>query len=173
MTIRKQTGGTLLELAVAGIVIGILAAVLLNRLLRYQELAEKTAMEATVVNMRSGLRMRAAELVIQGRTDEIGQLGRGNPIMWLDTLPPNYAGELDHPDQGAVKPGSWYFDGARQELVYLPARSSHLKPGPDGTKAIRFRVTTVTRQAETGLAPAPALAGVAITPLVPYDWPVF
>lgn len=168
---HASRGFTLLELAVAGAVIGILAAVLLSRLLRYQELAEKTAMETTVVNMRSGLRARVAELIIQGRTDEIGALGRENPIGWLDAPPANYAGELDRPGQGAVRPGYWYFDGARRELVYLPHRNRHLKPGPDGTKAIRFRVTTMTRQDETG--PAPVLAGAAITPVVPYDWPVF
>ena len=169
--LEKQTGFTLLELVVVAAVLGILAAVLLNRLLRYQEFAEKTAMETTVVNMRSGLRARVAELVIQGRTDEIGEIGRENPVGWLDTPPANYAGELDRPGQGAIRPGYWYFDSARRELLYLPDRGKYLKPGPDGTKAIRFRVSVMTRQAGTDWVPM--LAGVAITPVVPYDWPVY
>jgi competence protein ComGC len=168
---RRQTGSTLLELAVVGIIIGILAMILLNRLLRYQEVAEKTVMETTVINMRSGLRLHIAELMIQNKMNEMGKLARENPILWLEAPPPNYIGQLDHPGQHAIPPGSWYFDEERQELVYVPDRDKYLKPGPDGIKAIRFHVTAMTWQGEKGATPV--VEGVTINPVVPYDWPVF
>lgn len=163
---RKQTGGTLLELAVASIIIAALAIFLLNRMQRYQEIAEKTVMETTVVNMRSGLRLRVAELMVQGRMGEMGSLSRENPISWLEASPPNYAGELKHPEQQAIPPGSWYFDTARRQLVYLPDRSRYFKPGTDGEKAIRFRVTATAGQGGR-------VEGINISLVSPYDWPVF
>jgi general secretion pathway protein G len=168
---KRQTGSTLLELVVMGVIISILAMLLLNRLLRYQEAAEKTVMETTVINMRTGLRLRIAELMVQNRMDEMARVSRENPISWLAAPPRSYAGQLDHPEWQDIRPGSWYFDNGTQELVYLPSRSKYLKPGPDGLRIIRFHVTAVTRQGEKGAAPV--VEGVAITPVVPYDWPVF
>lgn len=171
--LKKQTGFTLLELAVAGIVIGILATILLNRMQRYQEIAEKTVMEATVVNMRSGLRLRVAELMMQDRMDEMGSLSRENPIAWLEAPPPNYLGQLAQPEQHAIPPGNWYFDQGRQELVYLPDRGRYFKPGPDREKAIRFHVTAVTRKQGEGDNARTRVEGVTLAPVKPYDWPVF
>lgn len=167
MTNRKQTGGTLLELAVASIIIAALAIFLLNRMQRYQEVAEKTVMETTVVNMRSGLRLRVAELMVQGRMDEMDKLSRENPVSWLEAPPFNYVGPVDNPEQQAIPPGSWYFDTTRRELVYLPDRSRHFKPGPDGEKAVRFRVTATAGQG------GGRVEGINISPVSPYDWPVF
>lgn len=173
LTFRKQTGFSLLELAVAGAVIAILAVILLDRLLRYQEVAEKSVMETTVIHMRTGLKVRIAELMIQGRMDELDKLNRENPMSWLEAPPPNYVGQLDHPEQRAIPPGSWYFDTGRQELVYLPSRARYLKPGPDGTKAIRFHATTVTRQQAASDGATPAVESVVLPPAIPYDWSVF
>lgn len=168
---QKQRGGSLLELAVVGIVLGVLAFVLLQRLLRYQELAEKTVMETTVVNMRSGLRLKVAELTMRQRTDEIRHLVGQNPIDWLESPPPNYLGEIDDPARNPLPPGSWYYDKTSHELVYLPDRNRHLRPAADGRKIIRFHVTSTIQQA--GKANGEALQSVTISPVMPYDWPVF
>lgn len=168
---KKQTGSTLLELAVAGSVIGILVAVFLNQVLRYQELAEKTVMETTVINMRTGLHWRMAELMLQDRMRDLGAVAQENPINWLAAPPPNYLGTLAGPAPDTVPPGSWYYDTESRQLVYRPDRSRHLQPGPGGEKLIRFRVTATTRPGEKG-AP-PQVEGVTLSPVVPYDWPVF
>lgn len=167
MTIRKQTGGTLLELAIASILIAALAIFLLNRMQRYQEAAEKTVMETTVVNMRSGLRLRVAELMMQGRMGEMGSLSRENPVLWLKAPPSNYVGPVDDPGRQTIPPGSWYFDTTRRQLVYLPDRSKYLKPGPDGEKAVRYRVTAMTGQGNS------QVEGINISLVSPYDWQVF
>lgn len=164
---KKQTGGTLLELAVASIIIAVLAVLLLNRMQRYQEAAEKTVMETTVVNMRSGLRWRVAELMVQGRMDEMGRLSRESPVLWLEAPPSNYVGPVDNPEQQAIPPGSWYFDTTRRELVYLPDRSKYFRPGPDGEKAVRYRVTATAGQRNG------QVEGINISLVRPYDWPVF
>ncbi len=77
-------------------------------------------MEATIANMRSGLRVRVAELMIGGQMARMGDLLQENPITWLAAPPANYAGALPQADDGQPVPGHWYFDAARQQLVYLP-----------------------------------------------------
>ena len=86
---RRQRGFTIFELVVVMVIASVLAIILLNRLWYYQEVAEKAAMEMTVMNMRSGLRLRIADLMMQGRMNEMAQLVQENPINWLETLPAN------------------------------------------------------------------------------------
>ena len=71
---RRQRGFTIFELVVVIVIASVLAIILLNRLWYYQEIAEKTAMEMTVMNMRSGLRLRIAELMMRDKMSEAGQL---------------------------------------------------------------------------------------------------
>jgi general secretion pathway protein G len=169
--IRKQAGSTLLELMVMGSIIGILALVLLDRTLRYQEVAEKTVMETTFFNMRTGLHLRMAELMIKNRMQDMGLVARENPINWLEAPPPNYIGEIDKPDPEQIPLGSWYYDSGRRQLVYVPERTRHLRPGPGGEKVIRYQVTSTTRP-DQGEG-APKVEGVTLAPVIPYDWPVF
>jgi len=169
--LERQTGSTLLELAVAGAIIGVLAAILLGQLMRYQEIAEKTVMETTVINMRTGLKWRMAELMVSDRMQDLGAVAQDNPVDWLAAPPSNYLGPLAAPAPDTIPPGSWYYDTESRQLVYRPDRARHLKPGPDGEKLIRFRVTATTHPAEKGRPPR--VEGVTLSPVVPYDWPIF
>lgn len=138
---RGQRGFTLLELVVAICVIAALAAVLLTRLRYYQEFAEKTAMELTAQNMRTGLRFRLGELVAKQDKEAIARLAGENPVNWLERPPPNYVGELRAPGHGAVPPGSWYFDAGARQIVYRLNRSAHFASGQPGQPPeVRFRV---------------------------------
>lgn len=127
-----QRGITLLELVVAVGVIAVLAAILLDRLLYYQEFAEKTAMEVTAENIRTELRFRLGELIAKQDQVAIAHLAAENPIHWLERPPPNYAGELRAPALEEAPPGSWYFDTASSRLVYRPNRSGHFVGGQPG-----------------------------------------
>ena len=53
-----ERGYSLLEFLIASVIISLVAVFLLERLLTYQEYAEQAAMELTVTNMRSGLRLQ-------------------------------------------------------------------------------------------------------------------
>ena len=168
---QKQTGFTLLELAIVIMFISILASIFVNRMQRYQELAEKTVVEATVANMRSGLRYRIAELMINGQMNEMGSLSRENPMSWLKAPPSNYLGQIAQTSQQRIPPGSWYYDQRRHELIYLLQHSRYFKPGPDGQKVIRFRVLTSTqKQAANNSA---RVEGISLALVGPYDWNVF
>jgi prepilin-type N-terminal cleavage/methylation domain-containing protein len=143
----RERGFNLFELLIAAGVISVIAVLLLDRLLSYQAYAERTAMEVTVVNMRSGLRLRVAEFMTQDRMQEIGKLVNENPVRWLETPPPNYLGELADPLPKTLEQGNWYFDTTRRELVYLPRSNRYFMALWDDRKdAMRFQVTGV-RQA--------------------------
>lgn len=137
----RKNGFTRFEMLIVVIGTSVLAAVLLERMRAYQEYAEKTAMEMTVMNMRSGLRLRIAELMTQDRTREVGKLLDENPIGWLDTPPPNYLGSLNNVKSGDIPPGNWYFDAARKELIYVPYRKMIFGAGFGGKKAMALQVT--------------------------------
>jgi general secretion pathway protein G len=120
-------GFTLLELCVAIALISVVAGVLLNALAFYQELAERTAIDLTLLNMRSGIRQQIADKMIHGREADLEQVVAGNPVDWLAKPPPGYAGELSAGNGAAPRPGEWFFDVERRELGYVPRLRSHLR----------------------------------------------
>lgn len=120
---RKKSGGfTLFEFCVATALLAVLLTVLAQRLVFYQEQAERVAVDTTVSNMRTGLYSTVAHLYMSNRGDEIAALAGRNPVIWLDRKPPNYQGEYDAPGPAEVIPGSWYFDRTHQHLVYIFAK---------------------------------------------------
>lgn len=167
---KKIIGASKLEAMVAVLLVSILGGVLLDRLLLYQEMGEKTAMETTVINLRTGLRLSIAELMLNDRMQDIGVLAEMNPVKWLDKPPPNYIGEMDNPKADAIPPGNWYYDRGSRQLVYKPNHSRLLKIDADQEKLIRFQVVA-RMQSGNGHAP-PAVQGVALSLLSPYDWSI-
>ncbi len=166
MPARRQAGSGWLEFAVAAVVLSVLAAVLLQSLLYYQALAEKTTVELTIMNMRTGMRYRIAELILAGRTREVGGLVGTNPVAWLARPPEGYLGEVDDvagPDE--VPRGSWYFDRRTRELVYRVNRDSGFQPLDGGARAVRLKVVPGYDADRDG-----ALLGVALAVINRYHW---
>ncbi|MGH8806741.1 MAG: type II secretion system protein [Noviherbaspirillum sp.] len=164
---RKTPGFTLLEFAVVSVVAGVIALVFLGRLSAYQELAEKTAAEATATNIRSSLRYRAAELLLHNRGNEIAGLLEENPVTWLNTLPPNYLGALSKPQWSQIQPGYWYFDTSSGEVRYRIKAYRYFTPGPSGQPLLRFRVTAAVRP---GKDRSTTIDGVNFSLVEPYKW---
>jgi hypothetical protein len=141
---RRQGGITVFEAAVALGVIAVFAWFLLNALVQTQEMAERTAVQMTIMNLRSALRLQMAHYVISGQEAELTTLVGANPIRWMDP-PPGYRGELVDVKESEMKPGSWYFDRRRRELVYSPNLDSGLGRSPGGSHALRWQIQAGTR----------------------------
>lgn len=164
--------GVRFDMMVSVAVTAVLSIVLVERLFYYEEYAEKTLAELTITNMRTGLNLRKAEMMVsyaQGLPVEV--LGE-NPMVWLPAPVPNYSGEFQGqaPDQAGN--GIWYFDRGARELAYRPNRMRHFVPGPDGVREVRVRVARRAAPA-TEEATQPGLRpweGVALVLARPYQW---
>ncbi len=165
----RRAGFTLLELVVVIGLVGILASVALERLLRYQEIAEKTAMEATIGALRSAQTLQVASRILHTGLPSAATLAEENPIDWLATPPAGYLGGLYDPPIAQVPPGSWYFDMKNKELVYRPQRTRFLLPAPDGTDRIRFR-NIVRLEEMDGPTPVLQLTELTVRPVAPISW---
>ncbi|MES1998725.1 MAG: hypothetical protein V4446_05380 [Pseudomonadota bacterium] len=165
----KQVGFTMFELVGIVFIASMLSVLLYDQFMRYQALAEKTVMEMTVINMRTGLRLRVAELMIQDRMDGVRSLVHENPINWLATPPSNYIGEFQNPEQNAIPTNTWYFDTRRRELVYTLGHDHILGAEPAHETALRFRVAAVERPLVNGGGAVPKVEGVTLVRVARQD----
>ena len=167
-----QAGFTLFELIVVVCIVSVMAFILLDRLQVYKEGAEKAVMQQTAAAIKSALQLRVASYMIHGREDEIEKLRTQNPVNWLQERPENYAGEFYADAYARVRPGSWYFDLARRELIYVVDFGAHFKPGPDGRKWVRYHVTIGYEQqlTEKDAPPRMVFSALSFAPVQPYAW---
>jgi prepilin-type N-terminal cleavage/methylation domain-containing protein len=164
----RSRGFTLVELVVVILVFAVLITALLARLSRYQEMAEKAAMESTLRTIKTGLQIRLAELIITSREAEARVLEMEDPTRWLDTRPPNYGGLYRDPR----RPGTWYFDARELHLVYVVNTGNRLEiDREEGGKELRFRVRLTRDPVRLPGGPVERTSGVLLAPVSPYRWP--
>ncbi|HUJ87229.1 MAG TPA: hypothetical protein VLX30_10300 [Burkholderiales bacterium] len=153
-----------LESALYVIIAGALAALLLHRLEQLSEVAEKTAMEATVSRLQSALYVRAAKAVLSGGRAEVERdWAERNPVLLAHADLPNYLGGFDHPDLSTLEPGNWLYDRGRHELVYLVRRAQDFTGGTDPVPAIRFRL-------QVERTPSGAYSPYLLHAVTPFQW---
>ena len=168
---RGSSGFTLLELIVVVCVVSVMAGILLNRMQLYQEAAEKAGMQQTAAAIKSALQMRVAAYLISGRDNQIEHLLVENPVAWLQEKPAEYAGEFHADAYTRVAPGSWYFDRAQHEFVYVVRLGAHFKAGADGRKWVRYRVKIeYDEMPDRNGTPRRVLSAVNFLPVQPYTW---
>lgn len=153
-----------LQSALYTIIAGILAAVLLERLLTYAEVAEKAAMEATISQLQAGLYVRVAYLAMQGEYGRIEALPKRSPFVTAAMRAPNYLGEFDGVPTDPER-GSWLYDRVANELVYVPNLTRHLFSRGAGAsdRVLRFRLEVLR-------ASGHAYTGVALRPVTAFRW---
>ncbi len=132
-------GLTLFELVVVIAVVGVLAAIYFDRLLAYQERAEKSAMEQVASAVASALYLRVSAYIVRGRMAELPQLVQQNPMDWLAEKPASYIGVYYGAPDGESAAGAWYFDAVEKSLVYVPKRTRFFEPADANRHEIRFK----------------------------------
>ncbi|MEA3192420.1 MAG: hypothetical protein QOD26_753 [Betaproteobacteria bacterium] len=130
---------TRLELGLYVAIVGIAAAIFLDRLLAAMELAERAAMQETVSRVNSAINLRIAYQMLNGQLINVRAALVSNPFELAKTAPPNYRGESDKLDVARIESGSWFFDSTRRELVYMPRLKRSLITA-DGSGLVRFRL---------------------------------
>jgi len=165
----RARGFTLIELVVVVCIVALLFGVALDRLIRYQELGERAAMEQNIAAINVALNMKFAALVVAGRGTALEKEVGANPVDLLARPPENYLGALYEPEPDSLPRRSWYFDRASGDLVYVPSRARYLTAPPDAARGLRFRVVLT----ELSSRPEPSLRELrqaVIRPRTPYAW---
>lgn len=159
----RHVGATRLELIVVVIIVAMLAAWLMHTMRFYQELTEKTVIENTIINLRSGLRFKIADLILKGTPEKQADLAGSNPVAFAETPPKGYLSEMRAPRD--LPPGSWYYEQDKAELVYIPVLKNNLSLA-DGSQPEKLRLRWQIKKAgkEAG-----AMA-IDIELLTPYTW---
>lgn len=142
-------------------IVGVLSAILLERLLTYAEVAEKAAMEATIGNLHAALYTRLVEAAVRGDAKGVAELEQRSPFLTTKALSRNYLGSLAEAPPAAEAEGKWYFDRSRRELVYRPNLDRYFRA--PATREARYRVQVL--RADSG-----AYVGVALVPVFPILW---
>jgi hypothetical protein len=144
-------------------IVGVLAALLLGRLLDYAEVAEKAGMQTTLAQVHQALYARVALLAMRGEYEALEALPRSNPLAGTAGLGSNYVGEFDASPPDSSLSGIWYFDRSRSELVYRPRLASHLIVPEGAAPELRYRI-------ELKRLSSHVYSGVAIRPVAEYRW---
>lgn len=146
-----------------------MVGVFAQRITYMQEYAEKTAMEMTVANMRTGLRYKMAELMIQHRLAEMPNLLGENPINWLAKPPDNYAGEFVNPELGVIRPGDWYFDKGQRKLFFRLNHSRYFE-GDGRSPTIGFHAVGVFQKKMQGGVEVASIESIRLEAISPIHW---
>jgi general secretion pathway protein G len=167
--LRRRAGFTLVELLVVITVVAVLFGVALDRLLRYQELAERTAVELNLAAINVALTSKFAALIASGRGDSIAGEAGANPVKLLVRPPENYLGELYAPAPHSLPPRSWHYDRQSGDLVYVPGRTRYLV-APQQESGLRFRVVLSEPSRASGAVALRELRQPYIAASKTYQW---
>lgn len=140
---------TRLEAGTYAALVGVFLVIFARYMLGYMEVAERVAMEATLMNTSAAINIKAAQAFIGQRPAPRDVMQR-NPFEVAGATPPNF-GEL-----ASLASGGWAYDAERGEVVYLPRLRSSLHTS-DGQSTLRFRLVR-------------GRAGYAFEPSAPFTW---
>jgi general secretion pathway protein G len=135
-----------------------------------QEYAEKTAVEMTVLNIRTGLRYRMVELMMQNRMYALPELLKENPVLWLEKPPLNYVGEASSSERKEIRPGNWYFDAGKKQLVYKLNLSDHFKWQGEGDPELRYGTIGLTQSVKRDDSVTQAVVGIKLVQISDGRW---
>ena len=161
-------GFSVLELVVSVALISVFAGLLLERLLYYQEAAEKAVMELEASKLKLALQVHIGDLIARNQTLDYAQIARENPIGWLDQPPLGYRGEFDGDASTELPKGSWFFDRSKSEVVYLAKLDRNLQSGSGALPRLRWRIKVVRPEGMD--AKNASVMGMQLVSVEPYRW---
>jgi hypothetical protein len=108
---KRQRGLGWLEFAVVLVIFGILAHLLLARLVVLEHETEQLEVSLTIRHINLGLKLAIGEHLMRGEEGRIPRLLERNPLDFL---------EQAKVGAGGTAPGNWNYDPGSRTLRYLP-----------------------------------------------------
>lgn len=141
--IRMDRPLSRLELAVVVLLIASCFTWFLNRMNYMAALAEATAIDLTVRNLKTGVMAAAASGILGSRTDALPQIAEGNPVGRAIESPPGYIGSVRGAVPDSIQPGQWYFDEDQHWLVYHIVNADYLVNSGEGPPRVRIQLRLI------------------------------
>lgn len=190
--LSSSAGFSLFELVVFIVAVAIIYAYAANRFAEFPAQAERANFTAITTQLQSSLNLEVITVLASGRGGLIDVFEGINPMDLLLRPPSNYRGAYHQDATDSLPRRSWYFDGVKQELVYLVNdidRASYQISGVlVPTEEIRFVVrvgqseTDVVSGLDVTLAERRGsvsasnrksrISGVVLDPVFPFIWGV-
>ncbi|MDP2809819.1 MAG: hypothetical protein Q8O34_06680 [Rhodocyclaceae bacterium] len=128
---KRQRGANKFEFAIIVAIFGVLATALLVRLNVIQAEVERTEVDLTVRNIRTGIQLAMGEHIMRGEEERISEVAQASPIDFLGHRPRGFNETANAPEAS----GQWAYDARRRELAYQP----RLPGAFDGAAELRWR----------------------------------
>ncbi len=148
--------------------IAVFAGLLLDRLLYYEEAAEKAVVEWEATTLKVALQVHIGDLIARNQKLDYAAIARENPMRWLEEPLVGYRGEFDGDASAELPKGSWYYDRSAAELVYVVKLDRNFRPAADGPARVRWHVKLVRPAGAAGKDNT--VIGLQFVPVVPYRW---
>src|SRR6185503_722651 len=97
---------TKLEAAIFAAVVGVFLVIFARQMLGYMEIAERAAMQATLINTTAAINVRLAASY-RDQAAGTSDWTRRNPFELTGMLPPNFTAGVA---PGLLEPGQWTYD---------------------------------------------------------------
>lgn len=126
MSARKgRSGFPAFEVALCVVIAGCVLGVLIERVDTVLEQSEKVAVETTIVNLRSALRLEKARRISAGLS--MHDLPEQNPLNYVELPSVGSSGDNLSNLSKSLKMPDWRYNEDTKTVVYQPYRQRHLK----------------------------------------------
>jgi hypothetical protein len=132
-----------LELAIVILLIALCFTWFLHRMNYMAALAEATALDLTVRNLKTGVMTAAAAGILGNRTDAMTRIAEGNPVGRAIEPPPGYIGAVRGAVPGSIHAGQWYFDEDQRWLVYHIVNADYFVNAGEGPARVRIQLQLI------------------------------
>ena len=130
----------LLQTAVVIAVLGGFMMLFMQKMRAVEAHVEQAMLTLMVQDIQARLMMYKTERIANGTFAEMAALADSNPIESFIDPPPGYVGALTAIDWSAVRPGQWFFDTTRGQLVYRVMNEHAFVTDFVNPKHARFRL---------------------------------
>lgn len=171
MSSSKQQGFTLLELVIVIIIISTLLALAIDKLMKLQVQAERSAMQTIIGHLQSAISMTISEHIVRDDIPGLDRYIASNPMDLLADPPVNYVGQ--HPGLPKnIESASWWYDTTSHTLYYQVKNHEHFQTDGLERDVVKLKLLPVyvDNNRNGRYDRRDTLKGLRLAPLAAYRW---
>ncbi len=170
----QQSGFSLLELLIVIIIISALLGFAIERLLKLQVQAERSAMQSLIGTLQSSIALTISEHIAKDRIPELKKFINSNPMALLANTPVNYLGSFKNRPE-SPEPANWWYEQNSQTLVYFVLNQEYFSTDskdPGQNRLAKFKIMAVydDNNSNGRFDRNDTLKGLRLSPLAQYQW---